>query len=479
MAVIAADEVIETPNQIYTYVLKVEYINHPTENQNIDQGKKFSFKVNLRPESTYTNPYSEGTLAFQIFNDISYGTLDNKSIYVPNLDATNMSNTVTTETDKIFSSAKDDYGTSYYFRGNVEDNYVNFANMCWRIVRIQGDGSTKLILASELPCSETNLSDSSGYATDGESGVVGNLMKSYMGYNLSNEIYRFDYVKATSNNENNVRTALNSWIDKKISASDKKMLKEDKWCIGDLSNAYDNGIAIGKSDNLIASSTQFYYISGDKLNLNLKPSYKCVTSGVEGEIDFNYVGLINFDELIFSGVLGTSKSSISYLTSNSNENKWFTLSLYKYASNEKKDNYYVIGKSGNSKGLGVSSDYAKFFYLRPVVTLKSGVIFDEGKGTVNEPYTVKLLNEEEIVQTIKFSFNSEEEYEVAPGTTFSKFIEESGTEKFWIDETSGIINYGTSKTYTWNCVSPTGIKATGEAIIENGDYECGPIIDIG
>ena len=40
--------------------------------------------------------------------------------------------------EKNMSVATDDYGTSYYYRGNVIDNYVNFAGMCWRAVRIAG-----------------------------------------------------------------------------------------------------------------------------------------------------------------------------------------------------------------------------------------------------------------------------------------------------------------------------------------------------
>ena len=40
---------------------------------------------------------------------------------------------------------EDDEGTSYYFRGAVENNYVKFADMVWRIVRINGDGTIRLL----------------------------------------------------------------------------------------------------------------------------------------------------------------------------------------------------------------------------------------------------------------------------------------------------------------------------------------------
>ena len=44
----------------------------------------------------------------------------------------------------LYSTA-DDEGTSYYYRGMVGGNYVKFANKYWRIVRINGDNSVRLI----------------------------------------------------------------------------------------------------------------------------------------------------------------------------------------------------------------------------------------------------------------------------------------------------------------------------------------------
>ena len=41
--------------------------------------------------------------------------------------------------------AKDAYGDSYYYRGNVTNNYVKFAGFYWRIIRINGDGTVRVI----------------------------------------------------------------------------------------------------------------------------------------------------------------------------------------------------------------------------------------------------------------------------------------------------------------------------------------------
>ena len=48
-------------------------------------------------------------------------------------------------TNGYLCSAKDAYGTSYYYRGNVTNNYVKFADKYWRIVRINGDGTVRVI----------------------------------------------------------------------------------------------------------------------------------------------------------------------------------------------------------------------------------------------------------------------------------------------------------------------------------------------
>ena len=46
-------------------------------------------------------------------------------------------------------SAPDDYGTSYYYRGDVENNWVKFADAYWRIVRVNGDGSIRVVYAGD------------------------------------------------------------------------------------------------------------------------------------------------------------------------------------------------------------------------------------------------------------------------------------------------------------------------------------------
>ena len=53
------------------------------------------------------------------------------------------------ETNGYICSAPDNYGTSYYYRGNVDNNYVKFAGFYWRILRVNGDRSIRMIYAGD------------------------------------------------------------------------------------------------------------------------------------------------------------------------------------------------------------------------------------------------------------------------------------------------------------------------------------------
>ena len=49
------------------------------------------------------------------------------------------------KTDEGIYKTQDDWGDSYYFRGDVKDNWLKFAGYYWRIIRINGDGSIRVI----------------------------------------------------------------------------------------------------------------------------------------------------------------------------------------------------------------------------------------------------------------------------------------------------------------------------------------------
>ena len=68
--------------------------------------------------------------------------------------------TMSDEETPIICAMEDDYGTSYYLRGLHTDNNVKFANSCWKIVRITGNGGYKLIYNGDVDGSGTCTTNS-------------------------------------------------------------------------------------------------------------------------------------------------------------------------------------------------------------------------------------------------------------------------------------------------------------------------------
>ena len=48
-------------------------------------------------------------------------------------------------------AVEDDYGTSYIYRGDVENNNVYFGGFYWKIIRMNGDGSIRMIYSGTTP----------------------------------------------------------------------------------------------------------------------------------------------------------------------------------------------------------------------------------------------------------------------------------------------------------------------------------------
>ena len=69
-------------------------------------------------------------------------------------------------TDEGLYKTQDDRGYSYYFRGAVTNNWVKFAGYYWRIVRINGDGSIRVIyngISTETTGDSTMINSSQAF----------------------------------------------------------------------------------------------------------------------------------------------------------------------------------------------------------------------------------------------------------------------------------------------------------------------------
>ena len=296
--------------------------------------------------------------------------------------------------ERTLSKTQDDYGDSYYFRGDVIDNYVNFAGMCWRIVRIEGDGSIKLILASESSCNSDNVTTTSGYATNSNAKVLRteyqSLTKLYAG-EFEYTLILNDYLNSTYGTKAKLRT----WLEEKIvDDTDKALLKNDNWCIGDTTSAYDDSgnLLSSTSEELINNTTNnFLYSSGKRMTIDKYFTLKC-NGNKEGEVDVSNIGMLTADEVIFAGGIISSESDSAdmpnyYLVSQGGYCQ--TLSHQSFSCN-----VGICGEalfSFTSAGILNANECVDFYStnIRPVITLVSNIQITSGDGTVNNAYVVK------------------------------------------------------------------------------------------
>ena len=260
-------------------------------------------------------------------------------------------------TEKELSVTTDDYGTSYYYRGGVEDNYVNFAGMCWRIVRIQGDGSVKLILEDY-----NTTCDSSTYTGNWSDGYT-----YFFGYDLNKKADFVNYSGGLADALKSFQTTkMTSYLDK---------LKVDDWC-------YDNKVASTDSSGIE------YYGAYKRIITDKSPSLVCSGTKLTKFKDGTdmYVGALTADELSFAGGLDTVNYTYYLMNNYSKYNLyWWTLSPSFWDGDGGFDFVFYVEQNGNLSDCPVDNDVS----ARPSINLKNEIEITGGNGTISNPYEIK------------------------------------------------------------------------------------------
>ena len=293
--------------------------------------------------------------------------------------------------EALLASAEDDYGTSYYFRGSVTNNYVEFANKCWRIVRIGGDSTVKLILHNDNtdgvtnPCSSANNSNTAAFAS----------YSSILSINLHTSAFNSDkndkaadntyvgfmygspnattYEEAHANtNKSTILTNLETWYNNNLKAYES-VIDDNVFC-NDKSLA--SGLGYAKNETKYGATQRLVSSTGRPGGTG--PSLKC-----NGELSkiTNKIGLITADELAYAGYAAGVSGSESYLQENAHSS-WWSLSPSDFYESGTVASVWDIEKGGNLKDAGA---YYGLNSIRPVISLKSSVIVT-GKGTTDNPY---------------------------------------------------------------------------------------------
>ena len=364
-------------------------------------------------------------------------------------DIIKVTNVAYTETDKSYiyykraysltineaemSSAPDDYGISYYFRGNMENNYVIFADKCWKIVRVDGNGNVKLFYwGNNVSGKCTNNSNAMVIENNTESNTSAFNNKKFDGTNPAE-----DYLKRTdvyssnrpagvgfmygdvmgttyasvhaNTNDSDILNKLKTFYDDNIINNSKEgnlenYLADVIWC-GDksiVSNSAGTGVEFG---------TETRFGAYKRLINDKNPSLVCPTISKSGNIGnlsrytaadtengngmlkgtngvgttLYKIGLITADEVAFAGgAYGTANGGY-YLYSKSN---YWTMSPFIFNASGHLSGVWYVEPTGSLSNSYVTGGFG----VRPAVSLKSTATIEQGgDGTVNNPYVVNGL----------------------------------------------------------------------------------------
>ena len=361
IALLSGVEVNSTPT---TYTLYI-WIDGNMDNPNTMYNQDFAFRLNASATDEKPLLPSDKTL---------------QKLGLSANDGTPNFNQIAT-TDEGIYAAEDDYGTSYYFRGAVENNYVKFAGFYWRIIRINGDGTIRLIY------------DGTSAHANGESSTDRQISTSAFNSNLNDNAYvgymygqtgasSYNNTHANTNNST-IKTIVDNWYKTNIvdaGYSDK---------VADVIYCNDRQIDSSYQTALGYGTNETGYMARYRLNTNKSPKLTCsqkndaftVNDTTLGNGALTYpVGLITADEVAMAGAVYNIDNNGSYylytgdyywtMSSSDFDDEGYALVWHVFLSRTIFGGYVT-----NSEG------------VRPVLSLKSDVQL-QGNGTMQSPFEV-------------------------------------------------------------------------------------------
>ena len=383
------------PNQIVVYHIQI-YVDEASYVSG-DEGKTVAYKIEGHGVVDDEQPLNtEQTIADEIIETVD----TTGACPVVNEDGTVQVTSAESENGYL-CSAPDDYGTSYYYRGNVTNNYVRFGDYYWRILRINGDGSLRLIYDG------TSAHANGESSTDRQLGIgVYNSSRddnAYVGY-MYGTVGSTSYTEThTNTNNSTIKTYLDNWY--KANIEDKGLSSyvsdtlfcNDRSLLHDTAQDYagDQFSNLGYGQELTAYrwyGNPIYAQDGDEYaNLINYPNLQCsqqndrftVNDEAIGNGNLMYpIGLIAADEVYLAGGNSFENNTDYYLYTG---NYYWTMS----ASDFSGEGFYanatvvVVTWDGNMNTQGVSYDADTS--VRPTLNVVASA-FKYGDGTMNNPY---------------------------------------------------------------------------------------------
>ena len=266
----------------------------------------------------------------------------------------------TQTTTKTVFQTTDWAGTSYYFAGQPTDNWVQFGGYYWRIIRVNGDGSTRLIYNGT-----STATTGAGTQLDNTSAFNTNYFQSeYVGlkYTLGQQ--------HGQNSNSTIYEVLNSWYNSSL--------------LEDYGKYIDNTVGFCSDRNLDTSRTAswsskgtLYYAAYKRISDDVRPILTCSNN----DIIKVSIGLITADEALFGGIPNLGSTRQNYLYTGL---VYWTMTPSNFGRSESRAAVYVVNEGAN---LGANGGVNRSSGVRPVINLKTDTRFT-GSGTSTDPYTV-------------------------------------------------------------------------------------------
>lgn len=287
-----------------------------------DNEKKIDFEGTLKVDND--------SLSSESFADL---ILLNNNVVAPK---TRVGSEVATSNEGLISM-EDNKGTSYYFRGNVDNNYVMIGDLTFRIVRINGDGTIRIVLNNVLdearPYNTNSLANLASVSTLAL--LSGSSLISY----------------------------LNSWYDENFREYSSFLTVGD-YCTDTTFNNNISGITY---------SSVYERIFEDKA-----PNLFC-----SGNIYSGKVGLLSVDEVVLAGAAENIPNTSYYLYNKDIPGNYVTSSSYFINVSNNVAMINVMSNGALGDGVLVTNNS----YIRPVIQVSVSAKV-KGSGTIDDPYVI-------------------------------------------------------------------------------------------
>ena len=305
------NKIIGTGNIINTYkLISMDLSSHET--------KRINFRIWLDHDVAISKDKNKFHAKYYILSDKE----DEKQNFMEVV----LKNNKVVEADGLIK-----FDNSYYFNGNIDNNNIKFADLNWKILAVNNDGTIKLIYNDDLL--ESVYNDKSTSET-----------------NISYE-------------ESKIKTYLDNFYEENLKSYDKYIANKTYCNDSSSTNTYYHK----------------YYGSYTRNYTDFSPSIKCPENDKEygGSSEYK-IGLITLDEAAIAG-LNTNMTDTNYLY---NGRDYYTMSPTQY-------NYRayvgIVDKLGRINDTFVTDNKE----VRPVINLINSLEVT-GDGSVANPYLVKL-----------------------------------------------------------------------------------------